>query len=138
MRAAVNLFWVLAGFFILADIAYSTWALLAYGKVEWVGTLGIVLTAALSIFIGFFLYRSYKAQGGPLPEDRLDANIDDGDPEMGFFSPWSWWPLMLGLSAGLAFLALAVGFWLIFFAAALFIVSIIGWYFEYWRGNFAR
>lgn len=27
----------------------------------------------------------------------VDANIDDGDPEIGHFSPWSWWPI---LSAG--------------------------------------
>lgn len=138
MRASVNLFWILAGFFILADVAYSVWALLAYGTVEWVGTLGIALTALLSIFIGFFLYRSYRAQGGALPEDRLDASIDDGDPELGFFSPWSWWPLMLGITAGLGFLALAVGFWIIAFAVVFFIISIVGWVYEYYRSNFAR
>ena len=138
MRASVNLFWILAGFFILADVAYSVWALLAYGTVEWVGTLGIALTALLSIFIGFFLYRSYRAQGGALPEDRLDASIDDGDPELGFFSPWSWWPLMLGITAGLGFLALAVGFWIIAFAIVFFIISIVGWVYEYYRSNFAR
>jgi hypothetical protein len=80
----------------------------------------------------------YSAQGAELPEDRLDANIDDGDAELGFFSPWSWWPIMLAASAALAFLGLAIGFWIAFIAVPLFVISIVGWVYEYYRGNFAR
>jgi hypothetical protein len=138
MRATVRLFWVLAAFFVLADIAYTTWALLAYGKVEWVGTLGIVLTAALSVFIGFYVNRSYEAQGGELPEDRLDANIDDGDPEVGHFSPWSWWPVALAAAAAVGFVGIAAGIWLLPFAVVFFIIAIVGWVYEYYRGAHAR
>ncbi len=46
--------------------------------------------AVLAAFIAFFLTRAYRAQGGELPEDREDANFEDGDAEVGFFSPWSW------------------------------------------------
>ena len=52
----------------------------------------IGLSGALSVLIAFYLARIHKRQGGELPEDRLDANIDDGDAEQGHFSPWSWWP----------------------------------------------
>jgi hypothetical protein len=138
MRVNINLLWILAGFFLLADIAYSVWAMLAYGKLEWVGTIGIGLVALMAVFIGFYLNRSFHAQGGPLPEDRLDASIDDGDPELGHFSPWSWWPLILSLAATLAFLGLAVGVWIAFIGFALFIVAIIGWVYEYYRGYFAH
>lgn len=138
MRANINLLSVLAGFFVLADTAYSIWALITYGRVEWVGTLGIGLVAVMALFIGFYLNRSFQSQGGPLPEDRLDASIDDGDPELGHFSPWSWWPLILGLSAALGFLGLAVGVWIFFIAAAVFIIAIIGWVYEYYRGFFAH
>lgn len=138
MRVNINLLWVLAAFFVLADVAYSVWALITYGRVEWVGTIGIGLVALMAVFIGFYLNRSFRAQGGELPEDRLDASIDDGDPELGHFSPWSWWPLMLGITAGLAFLGLSVGVWIFYIALAFFIVSIIGWVYEYYRGFFAR
>ncbi|PPF11855.1 cytochrome c oxidase subunit IV [Rathayibacter sp. AY1G1] len=138
MRANVNLFWLLAGFFLLADITYIVWSLLDTGQVEWVGTVGIGLSAVLGAFIAFYVGRVHKAQGAELPEDRLDADIDDGDPELGFFSPWSWWPLILGGSAALGFLGLAVGFWITYIAVGLFLVAIAGWVYEYYRGYFAR
>ena len=138
MRANVNLFWLLAGFFLLADITYIVWSLLDTGQVEWVGTVGIALSSVLGGFIAFYVGRVHKAQGAELPEDRLDADIDDGDPELGFFSPWSWWPLILGGSAALAFLGLAVGFWITYIAVGLFLVAIAGWVYEYYRGYFAR
>ena len=53
------------------------------------------------MLIAFYLGRVHRAQGGELPEDRLDANIDDGDAEQGHFSPWSWWPIMLASAAAL-------------------------------------
>jgi hypothetical protein len=138
MRANVNLFWLLGGFFLLADITYIVWSLLDTGQVEWVGTVGIGLSAVLGAFIAFYVGRVHKAQGAELPEDRLDADIDDGDPELGFFSPWSWWPLILGGSAALGFLGLAVGFWITYIAVGLFLVAIAGWVYEYYRGYFAR
>ncbi|KZX20607.1 cytochrome c oxidase subunit 4 [Rathayibacter tanaceti] len=138
MRANVNLFWLLAGFFLLADIIYIAWSLIDTGQVEWVGAVGIGLSSVLGAFIAFYVGRVHKAQQGELPEDRLDADIDDGDPELGFFSPWSWWPLILGASAALGFLGLAVGFWITYIAVGLFLVAIAGWVYEYYRGYFAR
>ncbi|MDO9396452.1 MAG: cytochrome c oxidase subunit 4, partial [Herbiconiux sp.] len=35
-------------------------------------------------------------------------------------------------------LGLAVGVWISFIAAALLLVAIVGWTFEYYRGYFAR
>ncbi|MCM6760956.1 cytochrome c oxidase subunit 4 [Rathayibacter sp. ZW T2_19] len=138
MRANVNLFWLLAGFFLLAAVAYTTWSLIDTEQVEWVGTVGIFLSAVLGAFIAFYVGRVHKAQGAELPEDRLDADIDDGDPELGFFSPWSWWPLILAGAAALAFLGLAVGIWITYIAAGIFLISITGWVYEYYRGYFAR
>jgi hypothetical protein len=138
MRVNINLLWVLAAFFALADAAYIVWCLLVNGRLEWVGTVGIGLVAVMSVFIAFYLNRSFHAQGGSLPEDRLDASIDDGDPELGHFSPWSWWPLMLAIAATLGFLGLAAGTWIAFIGFAVFIVAIIGWVYEYYRGYFAH
>jgi hypothetical protein len=141
MKANINLFWVLGAFFVLADIAYIIWSLVDQthgGRIEWVGTLAIGLSGALAFFIGFFISKSYSAQGGELPEDRLDANIDDGEAEQGFFSPWSWWPIMLAASLALTFLGLAVGFWVAFIGAAVVVISVVGWVYEYYRGYFAH
>ncbi len=145
MRTSINLFWIVAGFAAAACAAYTIWNLLSFdtnagsgGRVEWVGTVALALTAILAVFVAFYLSRSYKSQGGQLPEDRLDASIDDGDPEMGFFSPWSWWPLVLASAAGLVFLGIAVGPWIIAFGGGLVVIGLVGWTYEYYRKFFAR
>ena len=138
MRVNANLFWVLMVFFFLADGLYIGWNLIDHGTIEWVGTVGIGLSAMLSLLIAFYVAASRRAQGGELPEDRLDAEIDDGDPEVGFFSPWSWWPMILALGVALVFLGLAAGIWICFIGAPLAFLAVIGWYFEYYRNNFAR
>lgn len=149
MGANVKLFWILAGFFFLADIAYTLWSIIEFanlegttirpsGPVEWVGTVAIGLSGMLSVFIAFYLGRAHRNQGGELPEDRVDANIDDGDAEQGFFSPWSWWPMVLGFGVALVFLGLAVGFWVAFIGVPLAFVAVVGWVYEYYRFNFAR
>jgi hypothetical protein len=138
MRVNSNLFWILAGFFWLADALYIVWNLIDHGYVEWVGTVGIGLSGILGILIAFYVGATRRAQGGELPEDRVDAEIDDGDPEIGYFSPWSWWPMVLALGTALVFLGIAVGIWLCFIGAPLAFLAIIGWYYEYYRNNFAR
>lgn len=138
MRVSINVFWILAAFFALSDAAYTIWSLIVYAQPEWVGTVGIGLVAVMAVFIGFYLNRSFHAQGGQLPEDRVDASIDDGDPELGFYSPYSWWPIVLATSAALGFLGIAVGVWISIIGGAIFIVAIIGWVYEYYRGFFAR
>jgi uncharacterized membrane protein YfcA len=138
MRASATIFWVITAFFLLSAAVYTVWGRLYYGDVEWVGTVALTLTGVLGAFIGFYLARSHAAQGGELPEDRQDGNIDDGDPELGHFSPWSWWPFMLGVAVGLMALGLAVGFWICFIAVAFGLICLVGWVFEYYRGYFAR
>jgi hypothetical protein len=149
VRVNANLFWILAAFFWAADALYIVWNLIAYSTddgsaltpgspVEWVGTVAIGLSGILGAFIAFYVGATRRAQGGELPEDRVDANIDDGDPEIGYFSPWSWWPMTLAAGLALMFLGLAVGIWLMFIGAPIVLVAVIGWYYEYYRGNFAR
>jgi hypothetical protein len=120
---------------------YVAWSLLTWEhKIEWAGSLALLGSGILAAFIAYYLRLHYKKQGGALPEDRLHADIDDGDPELGEFSPWSWWPIALAGSIALTGLGLAIGFfyWLSFFAAPLILVSVVGLVMEYYRGNFAR
>ncbi len=141
MKANYVLFWVVAVFCYIAAAVYTYWAVIdeySVGTVEWVGTVGLVLCGVLASLIAFYVQRVYKAQGGELPEDRLDASIDDGEAEQGFFSPWSWWPVMLAAGAALAFLGLAVGVWIAAIGGAVVLVSLVGWVYEYHRGYFGH
>jgi hypothetical protein len=140
VNATARLFWILTGFCFAACAAYTIWGLLDpyTGTVEWVGTIGLALVGILSLFIGFYVSRTFKALTGALPEDRLDANIDDGDAEQGFFSPWSWWPIMLAGAAALLFLGIAIGVWIAFIGAAIGVVCLVGWVYEYQRGYFGH
>jgi len=63
------------------------------------------------------------------------ALISVAEGEYGFFSPHSWWPLALGAAAGVVFLGLAVGFWLLTIGMFLAALATIGWTFEYFRGE---
>jgi len=144
VKTNVNLWWLLTGFFLLVAVVYTGWNILAHpdlpwpNAIEWVGTVALLFTAFMSILIGFYVNRVHRAQGGELPEDVLTADIDDGDPEMGEFSPWSWWPIVLASSAAFGMIGLSVGTWLMPISIAIFTVAIVGWVFEYYRGYFAR
>jgi len=144
VKTNVNLWWILAAFFLITSALYTGWNIIEhsslewYHAIEWVGTIALLFTVFMSIMIAFYVDRVHRAQGGELPEDTLTADIDDGDPEVGEFSPWSWWPLLLAFSAAVFMIGLAVGSFLIPIGAGLFLVAIVGWVYEYYRGYFAR
>jgi hypothetical protein len=138
MKANVNLFWILAVFFALVAGIYIYWSLVGAGEIEEVGAVSLILASVLSVFLGFYLNRVHRHQGGELPEDTLSANIDDGDPEVGHFSPWSWWPIIMAAGGALMMLGLAVGVWMSFIAAPLILIAVVGWTYEYYRGFHAH
>ncbi len=143
MRTNVGLWWLLTVFFLIVAVGYTAWNIIAHEgdivtRIEWVGTVALLFTAFMGALIAFYVGRVHKAQGGDLPEDVLTADVDDGDPEVGEFSPWSWWPITLAFAAALGILGLAVGVWMFPIGLAVFVVAIVGWVYEYYRGYFAR
>ena len=48
----------------------------------------------VTLYLGF-----HAARMDPRPEDRKDGEIADGAGELGFFPPYSWWPLWCALDA---------------------------------------
>lgn len=138
MRTNVTLWWVLTGFFFAIGVAYTVWSFFWYGNIEWVGSIALIFAALMGALIAFYTRTVHRAQGGELPADLLTADIDDGDPEIGEFSPWSWWPIVLAFSAAIAMLGLAVGAWMLPIGLGIFVVAIVGWVYEYYRGYFAR
>ena len=149
MRVNANIFWLLTVFFALVAVGYTVWSLLDHTTsdanvplnaqgIEWVGTLALALGAVMSGFIAFYITITKRAQGGELVEDTPTAEIDDGDPEIGHFSPWSWWPMVLAGGLALMFLGLAVGIWIAFIGGPIVLLGVIGWQYEYYRNFFAR
>jgi Cytochrome c oxidase subunit IV len=123
------IFNIIAVFCFIAAAVYGLWSY------EPIGTTALVLSGGLTGLIGgFFWFVSRRIDARP--EDRKDAEIADGAGELGFFSPGSYWPFALGLSAGLMGLALAFWFaWLIILAAVALLITIGGLLFEYYVGQ---
>ena len=139
MPTNTKLFLWLAVFFLFFSVVYPTWIYLAGSPIEWVGTLAIPLTMIMFLLLGGFLYINLRRQaGGTLPEDSVVADVDDGDTEMGFYLPWSWWPFFAGAAGGVAMLAMSVGIWLVLFSLGLVLITFIGWFFEPVRGAYRR
>ena len=102
-----------------------------------IGTTALIMTGGLAFLVAFYvLYTSRRVY--PRPEDRDDARIDEADPEYGFYSPHSWWPLPVGFAAMLIALGLIFAVWLVLFGVLVLLFGIVGWLFEYYRGAFAR
>ena len=102
-----------------------------------IGTTALALCGGLAILVAFYvLYTSKRLS--PMPEDRMNAEIDEADPEYGFYSPHSWWPLPVGFAAMLIALGFIFGAWLVVLGVSVLMIAVIGWLFEYYRGAFAR
>lgn len=139
MPTNTKLFLWLAVFFLVFSVVYPTWNYISGAHIEWVGTLGIALTMVMFLLLGGFLAINLRRQaGGVLPEDSNVADIDDGDAEMGFYLPWSWWPFFAGAAGGVAMLAMSVGIWLALFSLGLVLITFIGWFYEPVRGAYRR
>jgi hypothetical protein len=98
---------------------------------EPLGISGLLLSACLAGMIGFYVWFTQKRIGVELPEDNLTAEIADGAGELGFYSPHSWWPLPVALSACTLGLGLLVGWWLSLIGLGALMISVIGMVTEY-------
>jgi hypothetical protein len=137
MKTNARIFLLLTVFYIVDAAAYGVWSYLVDGKVEIIGTAAIAMLVFLSGFIAFYIYKTARTQG-PVPEDNLLGKVEEADGEIGFFSPWSWWPFALGAFAAITFASLAVGWWLFFFGLPLSLIAVVGFVFEYSRGQHAH
>jgi hypothetical protein len=120
-----------SGFFLLVSAVY--W----YLSRDPIGTTALALCGGLAFLVAFYVLYTAK-RVFPRPEDRSDADIDEADPEYGFFSPHSWWPLAVGFGVFVVVLGLIFAVWLSVVGVTLLMLSVVGWMFEYYRGDFAQ
>ncbi|HEY4453218.1 MAG TPA: cytochrome c oxidase subunit 4 [Pseudonocardiaceae bacterium] len=136
MKVEGRLFLFIAFFAFLMAVVYAVWAKLGSTDhaIEPVGLVGLLLTGGLCLIIGtYFAFVSRRLE--PRPEDNDDAEISDGAGEVGFFSPGSYWPVMLAFAAALGGLALAFWeIWMIVVAIIAILFMVGGLVFEYHIG----
>ncbi|CAN5562838.1 cytochrome c oxidase subunit 4 [soil metagenome] len=133
MHIEARLFEILTAFFVLAAVVYGVLtAMFQPGGIEWAGLVALVLSAGLSLIIGTF-FRFVARRLDTRPEDYEDAEISDGAGELGFFSPHSWWPLLIALSVSVTAVGMALWLsWLIAAGVVFVLSSVAGLVFEYY------
>ncbi|MGC4944350.1 cytochrome c oxidase subunit 4 [Kribbella sp. DT2] len=101
------------------------------------GTTALVMTFFLALLVTFYLSITARRMDAR-PEDRKEAEIADGAGELGFFPPYSWWPLWCAATLSVIALGLVFGWWLFIIGTGLGIVALSGFIFEYYRGDHAH
>jgi len=128
-----NLFLLPAFFFFASGIVYG---FLTHFH-ELVGFPAIMLTGGMFLMVGYY-FRMLSKRHGKRPEDRNDGEIAEQSGDQGIFAPWSWWPLVLGIAAMLGFAGLAIGWWILAPALVVAVIGLVGWVFEFSRGQHAH
>ena len=133
MKIEIRLVIWLAPFFVVVGVLYGFFG----GWSEPVGYLGLPLIGGLMAMVGAYLALQAR-HIDPRPEDDEQGEIDQGAGDQGVYAPWSWWPLVLAGGAAVAFLGLAVGWWVFYISLILGLVGLVGWVFEFSRGQHAH
>ena len=127
MKVEGRVFGILAVFVLFAGIIYL------FISKEYTGATCLLVTTGLFLIVGYYLWFTGRRLDGPRPEDRLDAEIEDGAGEVGFFPPHSWWPIALAAAFGMCMLGIIFGWWLFFVGAIFAFWAVSGFVLEYYR-----
>jgi hypothetical protein len=124
-------FLVTPAYWIITDSANDT------GGGDWTGTSALTMTtlllAMISLYLGF-----HASRMDPRPEDRKDGEIAEGAGELGFFPPYSWWPLWTACCLAIMVMGVVIGWWLFIIGVILGALALSGYVFEYYRGEHAH
>lgn len=101
------------------------------------GTTALVMTFLLALLVTFYLGVTGKRMDAR-PEDRKEAEIIEGAGELGFFAPYSWWPLWCALTMVICVLGLVFGWWLLIIGVGVGMITLTGFILEFYRGAHAH
>lgn len=131
MKTEGKLFVLAMVFYLVVGAIYGFWS-----KDE-TGIVLLLFTGGMALIVAFFaLHVSRKVY--PRPEDNDDALPEDANPDYGFFPPHSWMPLPLAGSMAIIVLGLVFAVWMVVLGVVLLLFSLVGWVFEYYRGDHAH
>lgn len=133
MKLEANVFLIPGAFFLIVAIVYG----FLTDFQELVGFPAMLLSAGLAFMVGIY-FRMLNKRHPTRAEDREDAAISEDQGDQGLYAPWSWWPLVVGIGSALAFVAMAVGWWVMVPATIVAGIGLVGWVFEYSTGRFAH
>jgi hypothetical protein len=98
---------------------------------EPVGVAALFLTGGLTLIVGTY-FRFVSRRLEERPEDNPEAEISDGAGDVGFFSPGSYWPIVVAGSAALVGISLAFFYvWAIVISGIILLMAVAGLVFEY-------
>jgi uncharacterized membrane protein len=138
MPYSIKMFTVLGVFFIVMTAIYTVWGTLYLpDRFEPVGIVGLLLSALFFWFIAGYLAVTGRRLDAA-PEDDPRGTIEQIQGDFGFFSPHSWWPLALAFASALLFLGVAMGWWIFAIGVFIGVPALIGWTFEYFKGQHAN
>ena len=125
MHVESRLFEIITAFCFLVGIVYTVLT------GEPVGVAGLFLTGGLCLIVGTY-FRFVARRIEDRPEDNPDAEVSDGAGDVGFFSPGSYWPIILAGSVALMAISLAfMYYWAIAISVIILLLTIGGLVFEY-------
>jgi hypothetical protein len=125
MKIESRIFEIVAGFCFIMAVIYGLWAK------EPVGIVALTLTGGLCLITGTY-FRFVARRIPERPEDDTEAEVSDGAGDLGFFSPGSYWPFGIAVSAAIGALSLAFfQVWMLVITVVLVMITVGGLVFEY-------
>lgn len=125
MRTEGYVFTFVAIFLGVADVIY--W----YSAKDPTGATALAVACLFAILIASYSLLTARRVGLRL-EDRPDAEIEEGAGELGFFSPYSWWPLAAALGVATTAIGWVFGWWLFIIGVAALGGGVSGFVLEYY------
>ncbi|MGW4243834.1 cytochrome c oxidase subunit 4 [Nocardia sp. NPDC004722] len=134
MKVEARIFELITVFFVIVAVVYGYFTGRSRTGVEWAGTTAIVLSAGLALIVATY-FRFVARRLDLRPEDYEEAEIVDGAGDLGFFSPGSFWPILLAGAGSITALGFAFfQYWLIAIGVISILAAAAGLVFEYHLG----
>lgn len=137
MRVEAKVYWFLTTFGLVVTLVYGLFAKTPEGDFEPTGTVALAMMTLLAALVAFYLTFG-AGRKAPRPEDRKDGEIAEGAGDLGFFPPYSWWPLWSALAASAAVMGIIFGWWLFIIAFVVGMLTVCGFVLEYYRNDHAH
>ncbi|ABD11859.1 hypothetical protein ThrDRAFT_03710 [Frankia casuarinae] len=123
MITSARLFAVLALFFLVTGGVYL------FTGHDPAGAAALIFSMVMSLLVAGFLW--YTGRRSRLPADDSQIEIPEGAGDIGFFSPFSYWPAAIAVSFGLLLLGPIISYWLLFIGGVLTAITIVGLVFQH-------
>lgn len=133
MKSNIAIFTIIGVFFVIIGTIYGFWN----NWTEWAGIPALYALGGMAFLISGYLWLTDR-KFGLGPADDEDGEISQYSGTYGNFAPWSWWPLGLGFCCAILVTGLAIDWWIFFIGAGFGIYFLVGWVYEYSRGQHAH